>query len=73
MSYNRLADLEEKCDDIDAMVFTGDLLYVKEERETLKKFVENWSKAIAHHEQMEKEEQSRRDFDVFAYDGPEDD
>jgi type IV pilus biogenesis protein CpaD/CtpE len=55
MAYDRLSDLEDKCDSIDAMVFTGDLLFIKNERETLKRFVDNWSKAIAHHEQMEKD------------------
>lgn len=55
MTYNRLADLNDKCDSIDAMVFTGDLLYIKEEREALKVFVESWAKAIAHQEQTEKD------------------
>lgn len=69
VAYDRLADLEDKCDSIDAMVFTGDLLYITKERKTLKSWIERWSAAIKDHEQS----QAQNDFNDFAYDGPDED
>lgn len=47
---NRLDDLNELCDNTDAMVFSSDMLCIDEEREFLKKFIERWQKALHEHE-----------------------
>ena len=47
---NRLDDLNDICDNIDAMVFSSDMLCIDEEREFLKKFIERWQKALHEHE-----------------------
>jgi hypothetical protein len=41
-------------DGIDASVFSGDILYVKDERDHLKKYCERWLRAIAEVEEDEK-------------------
>ena len=37
-------------DELDASVFSGDLLWNDDQRELLKRHIERWSQAIAHHE-----------------------
>jgi hypothetical protein len=46
------AYLVERCESIDASVFSGDLLWSKERRGTLKEYVERWQRAIAEHEKL---------------------
>lgn len=44
--------IHEQIDALDASVFSGDLLEVKEEREALKAHCERWLRAIADQEAM---------------------
>jgi hypothetical protein len=48
-----MKDLDNRLDSIDATVFSGDLLYVKEERELFKLYLTRWVRAIYEHEQNE--------------------
>lgn len=45
--------LKNACEEIDAGVFSGDVLYCDDERKELKEYVERWARAIASHEQDE--------------------
>ena len=51
-----LKELDELCDQIDASVFSGELLYIDAERELLKTYVERWQRAITNHEENESNE-----------------
>lgn len=42
--------LKNACEEIDACVFNGDVLYCDDERKELKEYVERWVRAIAAHE-----------------------
>lgn len=42
--------LKNACEEIDAGVFSGDLLYQDTEREELKDYLGRWSRAITTHE-----------------------
>lgn len=46
-SLNRLMNV---CDEIDASVFSGELLFIDEERLYLKEYLERWQRAITDHE-----------------------
>lgn len=48
--------IKRLCDEIDASVFTGEVLIVDNDRQILKTYVERWSKAIAEHEAEPTEE-----------------
>ena len=39
------------CDEIDASVFSGDVLWNEEERAELKQYIERWDRAIKEHEE----------------------
>lgn len=42
--------LEKACEEIDASVFSGDLLFDKEDREALIEYIRRWTDAIKEHE-----------------------
>lgn len=42
--------IEDAADSLDAAIFSGDVLYNKEERAELKEYVERWKRAIDEHE-----------------------
>jgi hypothetical protein len=44
-------NLEELCENIDASVFSGDLLWQTYNRNKLKQYCERWQRAIAEHEE----------------------
>ena len=44
--------LDERLDNIDASVFSGELLWIDDERKLLKEYCERWIRAIAEHEAM---------------------
>ena len=50
--------LEEACEQVDASVFSGELLYDYDERNELKAYVKRWDKAIADHEALIKTEET---------------
>lgn len=50
--------LHKACEEIDAAIFSGDVLYSETERAELKEYVERWQRAIAKHESSEAEDAS---------------
>lgn len=50
--------LTDACEEIDAAIFSGDVLYSAEEREELKVYFTRWNTAIASHEANEANEAS---------------
>lgn len=48
--------LDNACEEIDASIFSGDVLYVKSERAELKRYVERWARAIAESELADDED-----------------
>jgi len=42
--------LENLCDEIDAAIFTGDKISIKENRDILKSFISKWTRAIENEE-----------------------
>ena len=50
--------LRDDCESIDATVFSGDVLYVDQERAELKAYIERWLRAIAEYEAGEQAELS---------------
>ena len=43
---------QEACEEIDAHVFSGDILYNGSDRATLREYAERWLRAIDEHERM---------------------
>jgi hypothetical protein len=41
--------LENACEEIDAGIFSGDLLWIEERREMLKRYMARWQRAIDEH------------------------
>ena len=48
-----LKKYDEICDSLDACVFTGELVSVKENREDFKKYLDRWQKEIEEWEKLE--------------------
>lgn len=46
--------LKRAADEIDASIFSGDVLYCPKEREELKMYIGRWQRAIAQQEEIEK-------------------
>lgn len=60
MSYTRLTmetemlkKYDELCDSLDACVFNGELVSIKENREDFKKYLDRWRKEIEEWEKLE--------------------
>jgi len=49
------------CEELDSIVFNGDSLYLEEEKESLKKYLERWNNAVKEHELIENEEKQLQD------------
>ncbi len=47
---DHLQDLDDRCDSIDATVFSSDMLFDDEKRMLFKRYVERWARALAEHE-----------------------
>lgn len=45
--------LRNACEEVDAGIFSGDVLYCDEERKEVKKYIGRWARAIAAHERNE--------------------
>lgn len=53
MTFDSYAHLLEQCEQIDASVFSGELLWKDNERALLREYAERWLRAIAEHENAE--------------------
>lgn len=50
MTFDAYAHLHDHCENIDASVFSGALLFDDQQREMLREYAERWLRAIAEHE-----------------------
>lgn len=48
--------LHKACEEVDASIFSGDVLYSDAERKDLREYVERWLRAINEHEATEAKE-----------------
>lgn len=48
-----MTHLEDNCENIDASVFSSDMLFDDEQRQMLKNYISRWDRAIAKHEAAE--------------------
>jgi hypothetical protein len=48
--------LDKLCDELDAAIFSGDLLYVETQRSLLKTYLERWQRAVNEHEVLNETE-----------------
>jgi len=46
-----MRETERLCDELDACVFTGDMLFSDDDRNKLKDYIERWNRAIKEHEE----------------------
>ena len=56
--------LENICEEIDASVFSGDMLYDDERRNMLKTYIGRWVRAIQQHEKFEYEDEQNEDLAI---------